>query len=162
MIPVPARFPIVVTSNSGYPLDQNLYQTVKGISAAARIVEQGGTILVASECSDGIPSHGNFFELMKIGSGPQDILDHIFGLDQHILDQWEAQVLANCMKQADIAILSSIDDASIEACKLTPIDDLAAALCEKISSVGPGAPVAVLPDGPLTIPFVSDRQNVSG
>ncbi|HNT35154.1 MAG TPA: nickel-dependent lactate racemase, partial [bacterium] len=50
------RFPIVITSNSGFPLDQNLYQTVKGLSAAARVVEQDGLIFVASECSDGVPN----------------------------------------------------------------------------------------------------------
>ena len=53
-------YPIVITTNSGYPLDQNLYQTDKGLSAAAQIVEDGGLIICASECSDGFPSHGNY------------------------------------------------------------------------------------------------------
>jgi len=56
---VDAPFDIVVTSNSGYPLDQNLYQTIKGVSAAAGIVREGGTIICAAECRDGIPDHGN-------------------------------------------------------------------------------------------------------
>lgn len=68
MVAVPRRFAAVVTSNSGFPLDQNLYQAVKGMSAAARITEPGGTILVASECSDGIPGHGNFSSLMREGA----------------------------------------------------------------------------------------------
>ena len=53
-----APYDIVVTTNGGYPLDQNLYQTVKGMSAAAQIVKPGGAILVAAECSDGFPGHG--------------------------------------------------------------------------------------------------------
>ena len=51
---VPAPFDVVLTSNSGYPLDQNLYQAVKGMSAAARVVKPGGTIICAAECRDGL------------------------------------------------------------------------------------------------------------
>jgi hypothetical protein len=55
----------VVTTNSGYPLDQNFYQTVKGISAAARIVEPGGMILVLSRCNNGLPPEGEFAEVLS-------------------------------------------------------------------------------------------------
>src|SRR5262249_24818498 len=55
MVPVPRPYDVVLTTNSGYPLDQNLYQTVKGMSAGAQIVRRGGAIVVASECSDGLP-----------------------------------------------------------------------------------------------------------
>ena len=64
MVACERPFPIVVTTNSGYPLDQNLYQTVKGMSAAAQIVEQGGYIATASRCNDGFPAHGNFKTLL--------------------------------------------------------------------------------------------------
>lgn len=47
------RFDVVIASNSGYPLDQNLYQTVKGMSAAHKVVKEGGSIIMLSECSDG-------------------------------------------------------------------------------------------------------------
>ena len=52
---VPAPFDVVLTTNSGYPLDQNLYQAVKGMSAAAKIVKPAGTIVCAAECRDGLP-----------------------------------------------------------------------------------------------------------
>ena len=58
MVAVPKPFDIVITTNSGYPLDLNLYQAVKGMSAAARVVRQGGAIIVAADCWDGIPDHG--------------------------------------------------------------------------------------------------------
>ena len=51
MQPVPAPFDVVVGSNSGYPLDQNLYQSIKGVSAAAEIVRPGGAIIVAAACA---------------------------------------------------------------------------------------------------------------
>src|SRR5262245_19531585 len=52
MIPCARPFPIVITTNSGYPLDQNLYQAVKGMSAAAQIIEEGGLTDTASTCND--------------------------------------------------------------------------------------------------------------
>ncbi len=151
MVPVAQAFDVVVTSNSGYPLDQNLYQTVKGISAAARIVKPGGTILVASECSDGLPDHGNFAELMRSGATPQDVFDTVLAREP-ILDQWQAQILAGLQQKARIAVFSRMPREQIEACKLEAIDDLQAALDERLDEIGPEARVAVLPDGPLTIP----------
>ena len=62
---VTAPFDMVVTTNSGYPLDQNLYQAVKGMSAAACIVKPGGTIICAAECRDGIPDHGEYQDLLQ-------------------------------------------------------------------------------------------------
>ena len=65
MAPVPHPYDIVITSNSGYPLDLNLYQAVKGMSAAAQVVRPGGAIIIAAECWDGIPEHGLFGELLR-------------------------------------------------------------------------------------------------
>ena len=61
---VPAPFEVVVTTNSGWPLDQNLYQAVKGMSAAAQVVRPGGVIVAAAECRDGFPEHGGYRELL--------------------------------------------------------------------------------------------------
>ena len=61
----PRPFDVVVTSNSGYPLDQNLYQAVKGMSAAAKVVKPGGLIVCAAECRDGFPGHGSYRELLE-------------------------------------------------------------------------------------------------
>src|SRR6266513_904400 len=58
-----APFDIVVTTNSGYPLDQNLYQGVKGMSAGARVIKPGGTIIRACECREGLPEGSTFYEL---------------------------------------------------------------------------------------------------
>ena len=158
MQPVPYTFPIVITSNSGYPLDQNLYQTVKGISAGARICEPGGTIFIASECSDGIPDHGNFGALMRIGNSPDDILRHVANLEEEILDQWEAQVYAYLMQRYDIRLYCAMARETVEACKLQPVEDgLQSAVEQQIRQLGPRPRVAVLPDGPLTIPYVENE-----
>lgn len=150
---VKRAFPVVVTSNSGFPLDQNLYQTVKGISAAARIVADGGHILVASECSDGVPDHGNFAQIMREGSTAGDVIRSIHALDRPILDQWQAQILAGILEKARVSVHSGMDRGDIEACKLGTVDDLNDAVRESLEP-GDDARVAVLPDGPLTIPYL--------
>lgn len=156
MAPVDRPFHVALTSNSGYPLDQNLYQAVKGMSAAAGIVEDGGTVLVASECSDGVPDHGNFAELMRTGAGPRDVLKAVREREP-IPDQWQAQTLAAILERVDVGVYSRLDRAEIEACKLGAVEDLEATLREEIRAAGGRARVAVLPDGPLTIPYLSDQ-----
>src|SRR5205823_1821356 len=70
-------FDVVVTTNSGYPLDQNLYQAVKGMSAAAKIVKNDGTIICAAECRDGIPDHGAYGQVLASQPSPRELLKMI-------------------------------------------------------------------------------------
>jgi len=155
MVPLPHEFPIVVTSNGGYPLDQNLYQTVKGMSAASRIITFGGTVFVASECSDGIPGHGNFGALIREGGSPESIDAMIRALPEPKLDQWQAQVFAAVLKHCEVSLHSALDPATIRKSLLKPIDKLQQAVELRINQLGSGLPVAVLPDGPFTIPYVA-------
>src|SRR4029077_15740364 len=78
---VDAPFDVVVTTNSGYPLDQNLYQAVKGMSAAAKVVKTNGTIICAAECRDGIPSHGPYGEILQSRNSPRELLEMITAPD---------------------------------------------------------------------------------
>src|SRR5262249_24083608 len=87
-------FDVVVTTNSGYPLDQNLYQAVKGMSAAAKIVKAGGTILCAAECRDGIPNHGAYREILSSRNSPQELLEMITADGYSRPDQWQVQIQA--------------------------------------------------------------------
>jgi nickel-dependent lactate racemase len=77
MVACEREYPIVVTTNGGYPLDQNLYQAVKGMSAAYQIVSDGGLIFSASRCNDGFPNHGNFRSMLLEDSSPQEMLETI-------------------------------------------------------------------------------------
>ena len=74
MVAVDIPYDIVITTNSGYPLDQNLYQSVKGMSAASQIVRQGGAIIIATACEDGLPDHGRYAELLAEAGSPQGIM----------------------------------------------------------------------------------------
>jgi len=157
MVSVPERFGIVVTSNSGFPLDQNLYQSVKGISAAGRIVKNGGIIILAAECGDGIPASSEFARLIQSDTSPRKVLSSILAREQVVCDQWQAQVLAGIMAEADIAVYSRINRKDIEACNLAAVDDLQSFFDSQVAERRGEAKVAVLPDGPLTIPYLADE-----
>ena len=147
-------FPIVVTTNGGYPLDQNLYQAVKGMSAAAQIVEPGGLILAAARCNDGFPDHGNFRGLMIGHPSPQAVLDTIMAPGFSMYDQWEAQLLALILLKARVGLFSEIPADEVRAAHLEPVADLHQRLADELARRGADTPVAVLPEGPMTIPYL--------
>ena len=148
-------FPVVVTTNSGYPLDQNLYQAVKGMSAAAQVVSEGGYIATAACCNDGFPSHGNFRSLLMDHASPRALLDTILAPGFLRYDQWEAQILANIQLKARVGLLSEISDDDVRRAHLEPVEDIGSAVAAELARVGDDAPVAVLPEGPMTIPYLS-------
>ena len=151
---VDQAFDIVVTTNSGYPLDQNLYQTVKGMSAAAQIVRQGGAIVSASECSDGVPNHGNYAKILQMRDTPQQLLEMIEDPAFSMFDQWQVQVQAIVQLKADCYLYSTLDGATVEKAKFIPISDVEQTLAALTAKYGPKPRIAVLPFGPLTIPYV--------
>jgi nickel-dependent lactate racemase len=154
MYAVDAPFDLVITTNSGYPLDQNLYQTVKGMSAAALIVREGGAILSASECSDGVPNHGNYAKILQMRETPQELLDMINDPQFSMFDQWQVQVQAIIQLKADCYLYSTLDEATVRKAKFKQAADFQETLARLLDGFGAGARVAVLPYGPLTIPYV--------
>jgi nickel-dependent lactate racemase len=98
MVPVPAPFDIVVTSNAGYPLDLNVYQSVKGMSAAAQVVREGGSIIVAADCWDGIPEHGGYGQLMIEAESLESLLETVRDPSCQKQDRWQAQIQAGLVK----------------------------------------------------------------
>lgn len=154
MYAVDQAFDIVITTNSGYPLDQNLYQTVKGMSAAAQIVRQGGAIVSVSECSDGVPNHGNYAKILQMRNTPQELLDMINDPSFSMFDQWQVQVQAIVQLKADCYLYSTLDKATVEKAQFSPISDVESTLVELSKKYGPNPRVAVLPFGPLTIPYI--------
>lgn len=154
MIPCAEAFPIVITTNSGYPLDQNLYQAVKGMSAAAQVVAQDGLIVAASKCNDGFPAHGNFKKLLFDHNSPQAILNTILAPGFSMYDQWEAQLLAMIRLKARVGLYSDIPADDVRRAHLEPVSDIAAFVAEELARIGNDAPIAVLPEGPMTIPYL--------
>lgn len=149
------RFEVVVTTNSGYPLDQNLYQAVKGMSAAAQVVADGGTILCAAECSDGIPDHGRYAELLRRGDSPAELLAQIEARPVTEPDQWQVQVQALIQRRARVLVKADgLSGEQLAAAHFEPAPDLDVALAECVAA-RPDARICVLPEGPQTIPYVA-------
>ena len=159
MVGVDQPFDIVLTSNSGYPLDLNLYQTVKGMSAAAQVVKPGGAIIAAAECWDGIPAHGLFAELLGSAGSPQALLDQIHAPGFLKQDQWQAQVLAQILTRADVYLYSGrLSDEQISAAMINPVSSIEGTIADLLRKYGPGARICVLPEGPVTIPYITLQE----
>jgi nickel-dependent lactate racemase len=155
MVACDRPLPIVVTTNSGYPLDQNLYQAVKGMSAAAQVVADSGYIVTAARCNDGFPQHGNFKQLLFDHASPQSLLDTIMSPGFSLFDQWQAQLLARILVKARVGLYSELPAEEVRRAHLEPVEDVERALATELTRIGRDAPVAVLPEGPMTIPYVS-------
>lgn len=154
MIPCEKPFPIVVTTNAGYPLDQNLYQAVKGMSAAAQIVEQDGHILACSKCNDGFPTHGNFKKLLFESDSPRSLLDRILTPGFSVYDQWEAQLLAIIELKARVGLKSDLPDEEVRKAHLEPVHDIDTHIAKHLQQLGKDARIAILPEGPMGIPYL--------
>jgi nickel-dependent lactate racemase len=152
---VVAPYEVVVTTNSGYPLDQNLYQAVKGMSAAARIVRKGGTIIIASECSDGIPNGSPYERLLKHSDSFEALFRYITDPTREEPEQWQVIVQMVIQRRAEVLVYSGLPDEKVLAAKLKPCHDIAQAVRDRLERAGDGARVAVLPQGPLTIPYLA-------
>jgi len=150
-------YDVVVTTNAGYPLDQNLYQAVKGMSAAASIVKQGGAIIAAAECSDGLPEHGNFRAILEKHSTVNEMLRAIENTPETAHDQWEAQVLGIILKKARVYLVSSLPSDEVRLAFITPVSSVEEALAIE-RRAGGDVSVACLPEGPYTIPYLAQNE----
>ncbi len=151
MRPVGGLYDCVVTTNAGFPLDANLYQAVKGLSAAARIVRPGGTIVLAAACSEGMRGHANFYRLLHASASPEALLEQIRANRETQRDQWQAQVLAAILTRAEVHLHSVLPDGAVRRCHLRPVED-AGAFVRAWRDRNPRGRIAVLPEGPQTIP----------
>ena len=153
---VPAPFDVVLTTNSGYPLDQNLYQAVKGMSAAAKIVKPGGTIVCAAECRDGLPNHGSYGAVLAAQPSPEALLAMINAPGYSVPDQWQVQVQAQILLKAAVLVKTDgLGPADVRAAHFTPADNVEEAVRDALKRAGAGATLCVLPQGPQTIPYLA-------
>ena len=117
----------MLTTNSGFPLDQNLYQAVKGMSAAAQVVRPGGTIVCAAECRDGFPSHGSYREELTAAASPAALLEAIAARTATVADQWQIQIQAAIQARSRVIVHTSyLSDAELAAAHLEQTADVEA------------------------------------
>jgi nickel-dependent lactate racemase len=150
---VAGRFDVVVSTNGGYPLDRNLYQAVKGMAAAERVLRPGGTIVMAASCVDGLPSGSAFADLLGRATTPAAL---VRPGGPAAPDGWQTQVLGRVLSRGRVELYSAgLTDDEVALAQLVPIDDVSDAVAR---AVGRDGRVCVLPLGPLTVATPADRD----
>ena len=143
---------IVITTNNGYPLDQNIYQAVKGMTAAEATCLPGGVIIMCAACNDG---HGgqSFMQTISAPLSAARILEQIQATPKQdtLPDQWESQILARILSKFHVVLVSEADPALVSAMKMHPAADLqqAVALAEEL--LGRQGSITLIPEGISTI-----------
>ena len=140
---------ISVVTNGGYPLDQNLYQAVKGMYTASRTTREGGVIICLAECRDGVGGE-NFLQLGSSATSPKELLDRINATpaDKTAMDQWEVHSLVQVLSRQRVILVSeniSPDVArAMHLCHAATVEE-AMRMAEGL--VGCKGSVAIIPDG---------------
>lgn len=155
MVSVDKEYDIVITSNSGYPLDLNIYQTVKGMSAAAQIVKKGGTIIMVAECWDGIPANSDYEKILTSVNSVGELMNFIKKNESTLKDTWQIYFQALIQKKAKVYMYSDqLNDEIIKKAFLHPINNIESLIDKLVLKIGPNAKICVLPEGPQTIPYL--------
>lgn len=153
-VPVKRRFKTVVASAAGYPLDRTYYQTVKGMVGPMDILEPGGRLIIASECSEGLGS-AEFVEaqrrMIRLGSG--EFLRSILQKSHADIDEWQTQMQLKPMAVGKLQLYSTgLSSAQHALTGVESIESIRSAVLESIAASGDPA-VAVVPEGPYVVPF---------
>ena len=143
---------IVITTNNGYPLDQNIYQAVKGMTAGEATCKAGGVIIMVAACNDG---HGgkSFMKTMTQKLTPGEILAQIEATAKQdtVPDQWESQILARILSKFRVVLVSEADPNLVRAMKMHPAKDLQLAIQIAEELLGHPGSITVIPEGISTI-----------
>lgn len=140
---------IVITSNGGYPLDQNIYQAVKGMTAAEASSKKDSLIIIAAACNDGHGGQG-FYETFRNASGPQEVMEEILKtpMEKTKPDQWESQILARILMEHEVILVSDqCDPQIIKDMHMSYAKSLEEALDIARRQKGKDAKITLIPDG---------------
>lgn len=154
MVKLDEPFDIVLTSNSGYPLDLNVYQSVKGMSAAERIIKPGGSIVVAAECWDGVPAGSDYEGILHAVDSVEELMDYIKAREAELRDTWQVCFQAMIQMKAKVWLFSQLDAETVRKTHLNPVDNIDRLLEELVDKHGPGCRICIMPEGPHTIPYL--------
>jgi lactate racemase len=153
-VKVPRKFKTIVTSSAGYPLDKTYYQTVKGMVTPLDILEPGGTLIMASECSEGFGSV-EFQEAQSrlVALGPDAFLQAILKKSLADIDEWQTEMQLKPMRLGHVQLYAT----GLSAFERTitgveNIDSVDQAIARSISQTG-DREIAIIPEGPYVVPF---------
>ena len=152
-VTLPRRFATVVTSAAGYPLDKTYYQTVKGMVGALGVLEEGGDLIIASECSEGLgsPEYRNA-QRRLVELGPDGFLSGISGKPHADIDEWQTQMQTRSLAGGRLSLftegLSTGDRALTGVTQVASVEEAVAESMDRHRDFR----VAVIPEGPYVVP----------
>jgi nickel-dependent lactate racemase len=157
-IPVPRKFKTVVTSSAGYPLDKTYYQTVKGMVTPLDILEPGGTLIIASECSEGFGSEEfRDAQTRLVELGPERFLATISAKTLADVDEWQTEMQLKSMRVGKVVLYTTgLTDHERAITGVEISTALDAAIADSLARHGDGA-IAVIPEGPYVVPVHEPR-----
>jgi len=140
---------IVITSNGGYPLDQNLYQAVKGMTAAEAAAKPGGIIIIASQCIDGAGGEDFYRDVRDaVNASALERAIQARPAEETVADQWETQILARILRKHPVVVVANQKmKKTIEEMKMAYASSVQEAYDEAKASIGPGSHCVIIPDG---------------
>lgn len=154
-VAAPAEADIVVTTGGGYPLDQDFYQTVKGMVCALPAVKKGGTIVIASECTCGIGSD-SFRNMLFEMRDADSFLSMITRPGFFRVDQWEVEELIKAQRKAALCLYTTgISAPECLRCGVEPVESVERGIASALKKHGNNATITVIPSGPYVIPHTA-------
>ena len=156
----PRRFKTIVTTSAGYPLDKTYYQTVKGMVSVLDILEPGGTIIIASECSEGMGSR-EFVAAQQLlcKQGVEKFMSILEERSKACIDEWQTEMLVKALRVGTIQLYTmGLSQEDLNHIYVEPISSIEEAIDASVERHG-DKEVAVVPEGPYVIPLFD--QNVA-
>ena len=140
---------IAISTNGGYPLDQNVYQAVKGMTAAEATVKKGGVIVMLASSSDGTGGDHFYHQLADERDISKTMAEFLSrGRKETLPDQWQSQILLRILSKAAVIYVSEMPDDEVRAMHMIPAHSIGEALKEAHRILGrDDATVVAIPDG---------------
>ena len=154
-VAVGQRFSTVVTSAGGYPLDKTYYQTVKGMVTPLDILAPGGTLIIASACSEGLGSSA-FAESQQrlVARGGEAFLAELSGRERAHVDEWQTQMQLRAQRGNRVQLFTDgLSEAELDLTAVQRVHDVGEAIASGIIRARDSR-VAIIPEGPYVVPHV--------
>ena len=161
-VPLSEKYDIVITTNGGYPLDRNYYQTVKGLVAGVRALKKGGILIIAAECIDGLGSEyfKKSLQILKEIGDYDRYIDYISKPENFLVDQWEVEELVKVLKVASKIYMFSegLNREDWEYTFTEKIEDVEKGVEKALEIFDERAKILVIPEGPYIIPRIEGGE----
>ncbi len=154
-IEIDRKFRTIVTSAGGYPLDKTYYQTVKGMVGPLNILEEGGTLIIASECSEGMGSP-EFVSAQQLlyRQGMDKFMATLYSREKALIDEWQTEMLLKPLRHGSVKLYTTnLSESEREQTCVEHIDSIEDAILASVKEQGSNE-IAIIPEGPYVIPLL--------